>query len=170
MVPRTAFRPRYIFKFKTLLVPSFSSQESLKEILENHLLGSLRTDRISTGAGNALENGEITRTEVPEECSHEEVQEETIDFLSEDALDFPEPDYEDSVIPEATALAPPESIGASATVLPPGWEAKVDHNGRVFYVDHNTRTTQFERPLYDRQQSQDSTNSLSLFQVNTMTC
>lgn len=30
--------------------------------------------------------------------------------------------------------------------LPAGWEAKKDHNGRVFYVDHNTRTTHWKPP------------------------
>jgi len=30
--------------------------------------------------------------------------------------------------------------------LPAGWEAKKDHNGRVFYVNHNTRTTHWKPP------------------------
>lgn len=30
--------------------------------------------------------------------------------------------------------------------LPPGWEERVDSQGRTFYVNHNTRTTQWERP------------------------
>lgn len=30
--------------------------------------------------------------------------------------------------------------------LPPGWEEKVDFSGRKFYVDHNTRRTQWDRP------------------------
>jgi WW domain len=33
--------------------------------------------------------------------------------------------------------------------LPPGWEAKYDAGqNRVFYVDHNTRTTTWERPTW----------------------
>ena len=32
------------------------------------------------------------------------------------------------------------------TPLPPGWEEKVDQHGRTFYVDHNRRVTQWERP------------------------
>eukprot|EP01130_Rhizamoeba_saxonica_P011304 TRINITY_DN4693_c0_g2_i2.p1 TRINITY_DN4693_c0_g2~~TRINITY_DN4693_c0_g2_i2.p1 ORF type:complete len:496 (+),score=130.33 TRINITY_DN4693_c0_g2_i2:301-1788(+) len=30
--------------------------------------------------------------------------------------------------------------------LPPGWEVKLDHFGRVFYVDHNTKTTHWKLP------------------------
>uniref|UniRef100_A0A672Z962 E3 ubiquitin-protein ligase n=1 Tax=Sphaeramia orbicularis TaxID=375764 RepID=A0A672Z962_9TELE len=30
--------------------------------------------------------------------------------------------------------------------LPPGWEERVHTDGRVFYIDHNTRTTQWDDP------------------------
>ncbi len=30
--------------------------------------------------------------------------------------------------------------------LPPGWEMRIDPHGRPYYVDHNTRTTTWERP------------------------
>ena len=30
--------------------------------------------------------------------------------------------------------------------LPNGWEARVDAHGRVFYIDHNNRSTTWERP------------------------
>ncbi|KAL1923673.1 uncharacterized protein VTP21DRAFT_8653 [Calcarisporiella thermophila] len=30
--------------------------------------------------------------------------------------------------------------------LPPGWERRVDHLGRTYYVDHNNRTTTWTRP------------------------
>jgi E3 ubiquitin-protein ligase NEDD4 len=33
-------------------------------------------------------------------------------------------------------------------VLPQGWERRVDHLGRPYYVDHNTRTTTWKRPSY----------------------
>ncbi|XP_071965157.1 E3 ubiquitin-protein ligase NEDD4-like [Antedon mediterranea] len=32
------------------------------------------------------------------------------------------------------------------TPLPPGWEERTDANGRVFFLCHNTRTTQWHRP------------------------
>lgn len=31
--------------------------------------------------------------------------------------------------------------------LPPGWEEKQDEKGRSYYIDHNTRTTTWERPI-----------------------
>uniref|UniRef100_A0A6D2XB74 E3 ubiquitin-protein ligase n=1 Tax=Takifugu rubripes TaxID=31033 RepID=A0A6D2XB74_TAKRU len=37
------------------------------------------------------------------------------------------------------------SSGASDP-LPPGWEQRKDPHGRTYYVDHNTRTTTWERP------------------------
>ncbi|KAK3734003.1 hypothetical protein QZH41_009848 [Actinostola sp. cb2023] len=30
--------------------------------------------------------------------------------------------------------------------LPPGWESRVDPHGRIYYVDHTSRTTAWERP------------------------
>uniref|UniRef100_A0A4W4EKN3 HECT-type E3 ubiquitin transferase n=1 Tax=Electrophorus electricus TaxID=8005 RepID=A0A4W4EKN3_ELEEL len=33
--------------------------------------------------------------------------------------------------------------------LPPGWEKRVDHRGRFYYVDHNTRTTTWQRPTVE---------------------
>ncbi|XP_028918014.1 NEDD4-like E3 ubiquitin-protein ligase WWP1 isoform X2 [Ornithorhynchus anatinus] len=35
---------------------------------------------------------------------------------------------------------------ASVDPLPPGWEQRKDLHGRTYYVDHNTRTTTWERP------------------------
>lgn len=32
------------------------------------------------------------------------------------------------------------------TPLPPGWEEKYDQYGRVYYLNHNTRTSQWQRP------------------------
>ena len=33
--------------------------------------------------------------------------------------------------------------------LPPGWETRQTATGRVYYVDHNNRTTQFTDPRLD---------------------
>uniref|UniRef100_A0A8C7ZL29 E3 ubiquitin-protein ligase n=1 Tax=Oryzias sinensis TaxID=183150 RepID=A0A8C7ZL29_9TELE len=38
------------------------------------------------------------------------------------------------------------SNAASSDPLPPGWEQRKDPHGRTYYVDHNTRTTTWERP------------------------
>lgn len=34
--------------------------------------------------------------------------------------------------------------------LPGGWERRIDHLGRQYYVDHNTRTTTWSRPITDQ--------------------
>lgn len=34
--------------------------------------------------------------------------------------------------------------------LPEGWERRIDHLGRQYYVDHNTRTTTWNRPSIDQ--------------------
>jgi E3 ubiquitin-protein ligase NEDD4 len=36
---------------------------------------------------------------------------------------------------------------AAGVPLPPGWERRVDAQERTYYVDHNTRTTTWHRPL-----------------------
>lgn len=50
-----------------------------------------------------------------------------------------------------TVTAPPPPVPppvppASASSLPPGWEAKRSPDGRVYYVDHSTRTTHWSPP------------------------
>jgi len=42
----------------------------------------------------------------------------------------------------AAAAAPPPA----ATQLPPGWEARQDRTGRLYFVDHNHRTTSWDDP------------------------
>ncbi|XP_072004261.1 E3 ubiquitin-protein ligase NEDD4 isoform X2 [Engystomops pustulosus] len=34
--------------------------------------------------------------------------------------------------------------------LPPGWEEKQDEKGRSYYIDHNTRTTTWEKPVFQK--------------------
>ncbi|KAL7887601.1 hypothetical protein AOLI_G00053220 [Acnodon oligacanthus] len=49
----------------------------------------------------------------------------------------------------ATDGAKPRQQAPSSGVsdpLPPGWEQRKDPHGRTYYVDHNTRTTTWERP------------------------
>ncbi|KAL1411894.1 hypothetical protein Q8F55_002880 [Vanrija albida] len=43
--------------------------------------------------------------------------------------------------------------------LPGGWERRIDHLGRQYYVDHNTRTTTWSRPSSD--QSSNTNNQAS---------
>ncbi|XP_036438622.1 NEDD4-like E3 ubiquitin-protein ligase WWP1 [Colossoma macropomum] len=49
----------------------------------------------------------------------------------------------------ATDGAKPRQQAPSSGIsdpLPPGWEQRKDPHGRTYYVDHNTRTTTWERP------------------------
>lgn len=39
-----------------------------------------------------------------------------------------------------------EAVGERLGPLPPGWEVRHTPSGRVYYVDHNKRTTQFTHP------------------------
>ncbi|KAJ1943214.1 NEDD4 E3 ubiquitin-protein ligase, partial [Linderina pennispora] len=38
------------------------------------------------------------------------------------------------------------AAAAAGDALPDGWEQRIDHLGRVYYVDHNSRTTTWRRP------------------------
>ncbi|KAI7868442.1 hypothetical protein BDF14DRAFT_1966647 [Spinellus fusiger] len=57
-------------------------------------------------------------------------------------------------------LQPPSASDAHTTDatstddLPQGWERRVDHLGRPYYVDHNTRTTTWKRPSAGTAQEQ----------------
>ncbi|XP_060527932.1 E3 ubiquitin-protein ligase HECW2 isoform X2 [Cylas formicarius] len=39
-----------------------------------------------------------------------------------------------------------EVLNGNEEPLPPSWEARMDSHGRVFYIDHSTRTTSWTRP------------------------
>ncbi|KAG8441866.1 hypothetical protein GDO86_010881 [Hymenochirus boettgeri] len=49
---------------------------------------------------------------------------------------------------QSSSTADPVRQQPSSTTepLPPGWEQRKDPHGRTYYVDHNTRTTTWERP------------------------
>uniref|UniRef100_A0A1Y1ML87 HECT-type E3 ubiquitin transferase n=1 Tax=Photinus pyralis TaxID=7054 RepID=A0A1Y1ML87_PHOPY len=50
-------------------------------------------------------------------------------------------------IPERTARVPAADLPSEPEdPLPPSWEARMDSHGRVFYIDHATRTTSWQRP------------------------
>uniref|UniRef100_A0A182QP62 HECT-type E3 ubiquitin transferase n=1 Tax=Anopheles farauti TaxID=69004 RepID=A0A182QP62_9DIPT len=50
-------------------------------------------------------------------------------------------------IPERVrAMAAATAGGTVEDPLPPAWEARMDSHGRIFYIDHATRTTSWQRP------------------------
>ncbi|GMT07507.1 hypothetical protein PENTCL1PPCAC_29681, partial [Pristionchus entomophagus] len=51
-----------------------------------------------------------------------------------------------SIIVSFAASNDNETMEGCERTLPEGWEARTDTNGRVFYVDHVTKSTQWERP------------------------
>ncbi|VDM40818.1 unnamed protein product [Toxocara canis] len=46
----------------------------------------------------------------------------------------------------SAAPAVTTAVSQPSSPLPPGWEERQDANGRTFYLNHNARTTQWERP------------------------
>eukprot|EP00730_Choanoeca_flexa_P005425 TRINITY_DN11938_c6_g1_i8.p1 TRINITY_DN11938_c6_g1~~TRINITY_DN11938_c6_g1_i8.p1 ORF type:complete len:787 (+),score=232.03 TRINITY_DN11938_c6_g1_i8:235-2595(+) len=66
--------------------------------------------------------------------------------------------------PNTGALPPTSVVNGLVTSegLPPGWEARQDGRGRIYYVDHNTRTTSWTRPAAAAEASSASTVTPSL--------
>ncbi|RNA02063.1 E3 ubiquitin- ligase [Brachionus plicatilis] len=59
---------------------------------------------------------------------------------------------------EAFSKSSKAAVSPKSGDLPPYWEARVDHLGRVFYIDHMSRTTTWKRPKPNT--NQDITNQL----------
>ncbi|MGH0157489.1 UNVERIFIED_CONTAM: hypothetical protein FKN15_043903 [Acipenser sinensis] len=53
----------------------------------------------------------------------------------------------DGAKPRQQQQQPPNN--SSTDPLPSGWERRVDDRGRIYYVDHNTRTTTWQRPTME---------------------
>ncbi|GMK59791.1 hypothetical protein CspeluHIS016_0900080 [Cutaneotrichosporon spelunceum] len=68
----------------------------------------------------------------------------------------PQPTTPDAVVPDGTTGIHPSTPGPfdprtdQLGPLPGGWERRIDHLGRQYYVDHNTRTTTWNRPSTDQ--------------------
>ncbi|KER23350.1 hypothetical protein T265_08760 [Opisthorchis viverrini] len=56
----------------------------------------------------------------------------------------------DSILGASSALSLEDtsSVELVADPLPPGWDERVDQNGRTYYVDHVNRRTQWDRPSF----------------------
>ncbi|XP_067360841.1 itchy E3 ubiquitin protein ligase a isoform X2 [Channa argus] len=48
--------------------------------------------------------------------------------------------------PGTSVSAAPSTVALRIPPLPPGWEQRVDHNRRVYYVDHIEKRTTWDRP------------------------
>ncbi|VDB98127.1 unnamed protein product [Peniophora sp. CBMAI 1063] len=68
----------------------------------------------------------------------------------------PPPSHTPSAAPPSIAPSAPRSdasaisTGSADEDLPAGWERRTDARGRTYYVDHNTRTTSWHRPVAAR--------------------
>ncbi|XP_065219668.1 E3 ubiquitin-protein ligase NEDD4 isoform X1 [Planococcus citri] len=51
--------------------------------------------------------------------------------------------------PQANQI-PEGNVDHQGNPLPPGWEERQDANGRMYYVNHIARTTQWERPSFNQ--------------------
>ncbi|KAI7862441.1 hypothetical protein BDF14DRAFT_1855541 [Spinellus fusiger] len=60
----------------------------------------------------------------------------------------------------ATPSMPGSSQVSDQSDLPQGWERRVDHLGRPYYVDHNTRTTTWKKPSQGSAQEQQSVTEM----------
>ncbi|KAJ8303999.1 hypothetical protein KUTeg_017582 [Tegillarca granosa] len=61
-------------------------------------------------------------------------------------------------MPPARSLSSYESMEAN-TRLPQGWEERIDANGRIYYVDHATRRTQWTRPTSETEHQTETADS-----------
>ena len=64
-------------------------------------------------------------------------------------VDLAEQAAEQEAQPEETEISRTEVEQVESRYeepLPPGWEKQTDPTGRVYYINHTNRTTQWERP------------------------
>ncbi len=81
------------------------------------------------------------------EMVQEEVTEDEVAAAAAPSPPEEEPEEEEpDLAPPPEGEDGPDAGVAAEDPLPPGWEERRDANGRIFYVNHNTRTTQWERP------------------------
>lgn len=65
-----------------------------------------------------------------------------------------------------TNLSTNSSSANDTSDLPQGWERRVDHLGRPYYVDHNSRTTTWKRPSARTAQDQQNQTELERLRHN----
>ena len=129
----------YLPRWQTLLLPTSYDLEStphsryqltrLARILSSYLQNNVSHDTVPPVLPPGVEMSELDRVE-----AHLADLRDSVDVMT---VDIGERGTEDE---------PP---------LPPGWESKIDSEGRVFFINHNDRTTTFSRPSVALQQSAD---------------
>ncbi|XP_055048529.2 NEDD4-like E3 ubiquitin-protein ligase WWP2 isoform X2 [Misgurnus anguillicaudatus] len=112
--------------------------------------------------GAALTNGDLNGGLVDAICSSSAAKDETTaNGIDGSRLSCPPPSSPSLISNPTDSTDPPpatetpsstEQTGTTtetcaADALPTGWEQRILPHGRVYYVDHNTKTTTWERPL-----------------------
>lgn len=63
----------------------------------------------------------------------------------------------------------PTTPTSTSNGLPEGWEQRVDQNGRIYYIDHNTRRTTWTRPTLASNSTTNTPGTTQTNNNNTMT-
>lgn len=153
---------------KNTPAPKPLTSEPTSDTVNGESSSSVLADNTST-MGTPLPSEETTSTshctsttiqeppiqEPPASSEHSECIPSTSAEMGPEAQSLIDPDSDsrnDSVFdklrqPEGFAEPlRPRSRNANNESLPSGWEQRKDPHGRTYYVDHNTRTTTWERP------------------------
>ncbi|KAG2207643.1 hypothetical protein INT46_005054 [Mucor plumbeus] len=117
---------------------------------------------ISTNVNAPIRNGTNTLASNSRNSVPRNVSNQSIDTTSQPQAQ--------SSIPSTAPPPPPSHTPASVSTsteddgrnndLPEGWERRVDHLGRPYYVDHNNRTTTWKRPSAGTAQDQQNQTEL----------
>ncbi|KAG8570502.1 hypothetical protein GDO81_011294 [Engystomops pustulosus] len=101
---------------------------------------------ISDSTDSTTNTSDTAATSTSDSAAPEAVR--ATDSVSSSAAGSPSPEAAKPRQSSVAAAAEPvrQQPGSGAEPLPPGWEQRKDPHGRTYYVDHNTRTTTWERP------------------------
>ncbi|XP_061533207.1 NEDD4-like E3 ubiquitin-protein ligase WWP2 isoform X3 [Phycodurus eques] len=126
-----------------------NGETNVEQVLEPGSAGHHDSSKIKVSPANSTEKVELENSLV----RHMHPPLDQSDATSSNTLD--QQDGLGSVRPTEIAPAPTSSAEQASDntteqqsgSLPTGWEQRVLPHGRVYYVDHNTKTTTWERPL-----------------------
>ena len=153
--------------FRGLLMTNQDISNGLKTVLDLSFIDLMAfTVRESVALGGALDPTikVLARTKtllVPEVGDPGRLAEFISEFIAENhvAVAPTPPDSQEFIgdrAPSQYRLLAAAATDWDGRRLPDGWEARMDTNGRIFYLNHETRTTQWARPEYGTQSSTES--------------
>uniref|UniRef100_H3C075 E3 ubiquitin-protein ligase n=1 Tax=Tetraodon nigroviridis TaxID=99883 RepID=H3C075_TETNG len=139
----------------------FSDSRSLPHGSNHHSVGGSQGGSPRNSSGSYLTNGELNEEQTPAASSSVHTRSLKKDSSSSSSpghsTGSPSPGQDPQGLTAPSEANPNTTSGAEQTSsstaesatdsLPAGWEQRVLPHGRVYYVDHNTKTTTWERPL-----------------------